>query len=125
MTFHTVNTLGACGFFDQQARHLGLIPAAIAAAGTTQGDAAAITATFITATGAANAGLKLPANPKQGDTWLVVNNDANTIKVYPPSGGAINAAADDAAVTIATELARLFVCYVGGSTPKYVSFVAA
>ncbi len=125
MTFATADTLNACGFFDQQAKELGFLRVEQAGAGSVQGDATLVLGKLVVATGASNTGFILPSSPKPGDSFIIVNNDANTIKVYPPSGGAINAVADNGAVTITTELARLFVCYVGGATPKYVSFVCA
>jgi hypothetical protein len=42
--------------------------------------------------------------------------------VFPPSGGAINAAAGDASVSIAVNITRLF---VRKSATRWVSFLAA
>ena len=125
MTFATADTLNACGFFDQQAKELGFLRVEQAGAGSAQNDATLVLGKLVVGTGGANTGFILPANPKPGDSFIIINNDANTIRVYPPSGGAINAGADNAHVTIATELGRLFVCYIGGATPKYVSFLCA
>lgn len=64
--------------------------ATIAAAGTTQGTATAITtANSIVTTVAAGAGVILPGATVvgAGDRLHVANHGANTLAVYPPSGG--------------------------------------
>jgi hypothetical protein len=60
----------------------------LAAAGTTQGTAAALTARTTKVTGATGTnGVMLPANPGWYAVW---NNAANPLKVYPPVGSQIS-----------------------------------
>lgn len=63
----------------------------LTAAGTVQGDALqlAATANKIT-TAAASTGAKLYAAPVAGDMQIVHNGGANSVTIYPGTGGAIN-----------------------------------
>lgn len=84
----------------------------IAGAGSTGADATAITAKITIVTGAdATVGAILPAG--DGDTpavYLVYSSAAtNALKVYPPSGGAINAGSTDAAFSLTARKPCLFV----------------
>lgn len=87
----------------------------VAATGSTQGDAAALAAGFNWVTAAdATKGVVLPT----GETGLVVtvkNDDtANAIlKVYPPTGGKINALSTNAAISMAAVTSATFYCYDG------------
>lgn len=65
------------------------VPTSVAAAGSTQTDATLIGAGFNRVTGAdGTKGVVLPAaNP--GESCIIVNDSASTLKVYPPSGAAI------------------------------------
>lgn len=89
--------------------------ATVAAAGSAQGDAAAI-ATGITWVTAADGtkGVKLPA-AAAGLVCFVKNDDtANAIlKVYPNTDDTINALSADAALSMAAKTACMFVCYDG------------
>jgi hypothetical protein len=70
----------------------------VSAAGTVQGDATALAAQLnVITTAGANTGVILPA---AGPIW-VRNSGANTLKVYPPVGGAINGLGVNAAATLA------------------------
>lgn len=61
----------------------------IAATGSTQTDAAAVTSDNCTVTAAdGTKGVRLPAG-QQGDSVIICNNSASTLKVYPPTGAAI------------------------------------
>lgn len=48
-----------------------------------------------------------------GRTVTVVNNGANTIKIFPPSGGNISGAGANTAVTQATTVNKTYYCYDG------------
>jgi hypothetical protein len=77
----------------------------VSAAGTVQGDATALSSTWnVVTTVASGAGVILPSS---GQVW-VRNSGANALKVYPPSGGAINALSTNAAATVAVGAAVLF-----------------
>lgn len=80
------------------------------AAGTTQGDAFEITKqTTVFGTVALNSGAVLPDAGDVGEAFLVHNGGANALSVYPPSGGKINAAATDAALSVAVGKSALLV----------------
>ena len=87
--------------------------ATVAAAGTIQGDAEAIT-TGITWVTAANAtkGVKLPT-AAAGLMCIVKNDDtANAaLKVYPNTSDTINALSTNVAISIAAKTACMFVAY--------------
>lgn len=91
---------------------------AVAAAGSAQGDATAITAgsgAIIHATGAdGTKGIKLPA-AAAGKKYYIKNADAANaiLKVYPATGDKINAGAADAALSMAAKTAAVFCCIDG------------
>ena len=87
----------------------------VAAAGSDQDGAGAITATggaVVIATGADNTkGVRLPAlsEVKTGQVYLILNNLSNkTLEVFPGTGDAINPASDNAGITIAAD--TIFLC---------------
>lgn len=84
--------------------------ATVAAAGTVQGDAAAIGAGFTLVTGSTNAGVLLPA-AVAGTICIIKNNVAGNMKVWPTTGDAINAIAANSAITMATLTSAVFVAY--------------
>ena len=84
--------------------------ATVAAAGTIQGDAAAIVEGFTLVTGSTNAGVKLPS-AVAGMQVIIKNNVGGNMKVWPSSSDAINAIAADSAFTMATLTSCLFVAY--------------
>ena len=76
----------------------GSLATSLSAAGTGTSDATVLTADWnVVGTVAANAGVRIGATGwHPGDTMVVVNQGANPLKVYPPSGGTINGdTADD------------------------------
>lgn len=88
------------------------IPSAtVAAAGSTQANAAAI-ATGFTLVSAADAtkGVKLPA-AAAGLVCIVKNNVNAVLKVWPSDADAINAIAADGAMSLAALTAAIFVAY--------------
>lgn len=80
-----------------------LVGTAAITAGTTQTQAGA---TLITAqasvvtTGNASDGVILPPSVP-GQVFVIRNASANALKLYPSSGGALNAASADASITLA------------------------
>jgi hypothetical protein len=60
----------------------------------------------------ASCGPTLPVGAA-GDTFFIGNNTANTINVWPPVGGVIQAGAVDAADTILTARSAIYVCLGG------------
>lgn len=96
----------------------------VAAAGTTQATAAAITADLtVFSTVAASAGAILPAPSAAGaDDFFVVNAGANALAVYPPVGHKINAGATNAAVSVPVGKSAHLV-YAGGV--QWIAVVSA
>ncbi len=88
----------------------GLGAQTVAAAGSDQAGAGAISATgggTVIATGADNTkGIRLPllSDCNVGQQFLIMNNLSNkTLEIYPGSGDAVNPASDNAAITIAAD----------------------
>lgn len=82
----------------------------ISAAGATQGTATLLadTVNVVTVVAAAADGVILPVTVA-GTGYYVYNDDsADTLNVYPPSGGEINRAGTDTAVTLASGVGALF-----------------
>lgn len=79
----------------------------ISAAGTTQGTATALTASFneIT-TVAAGQGVVLPS-PEAGEIMLIANQGANAMNVYPASGHSINNLTTNASISVASNSRKL------------------
>lgn len=86
----------------------------LAATGSAQGDAAQLpVAGFVLVTAAdGTKGVKLPA-AAAGRTVHVKNSAAAILKVYPPTGGVINALAANAAISLAASVPAIFTCYDG------------
>jgi len=77
--------------------------ATVTAAGSTQGDAQAITKTYnIITSASANQGVKLP-DAAAGLVINVYNTSGATIKVYPASGDTIDGGSADAPVDVVTD----------------------
>ena len=80
------------GFSAGQANALGGQVASVTAAGSTQTDAATITASINTVGSAdGTKGVILPTGAPGDEIWIF-NNSGSTLKVYPPSGSAISVA---------------------------------
>lgn len=97
----------------------GDVSATVTATGTTANDAASVSAVVTrVSTAAASTGVRLP--PAESGAMMFVRNDgANTLTVYPASGGTINGASSD---SIAAGKANL---YFGTSTTAWVSIDGA
>lgn len=97
----------------------------IAGAGTAQSGAAAIplwTNNVLATTASGQTAFVLPSDAEIGATYLVTNSSSTTALVFPPSGGAINAAAADASASVAQNLARTFTRL---SSTRWISFLTA
>ena len=74
---------------------------AVSAAGTTQGTATALTVDYnVITTAAASSGVVLPT-ATAGRRIVIVNKGANTLSIYPATGGTIDALSANAAIQIA------------------------
>lgn len=96
---------------------------ALAAAGTTQGTATVLTnAVNFLSSVAANTGVVLSPAATLGDSQLVYNGGANPVKVYPPSGAAINGLPANTAATVGTQTTCVFYC---GSATQWAAALSA
>jgi len=105
------------GFFAKTESGGGATQAStVAAAGSTQADAASLQVGFNLVTGAdGTKGAILPAGAP-GRVVYVKNADAANaiLKVYPPTGGTINALSANAAISMALKTAAVFICGADG-----------
>lgn len=99
-------------FAPAQASAMGGQPSTLAAAGTNQGTAAAITSSIVTVTGASGSNGVILPSAMPGDEVTVYSSAAtNALLVYPPSGAAINAASANAAYSQTAQTAHKFKCF--------------
>lgn len=121
MLGYKVMQQGANAFFVQAACMDAAV--GIAAAGTNQATATTLTnAVNFLSTVASGAGVILSPLATLGDSQLVYNGGANPVKVYPPSGAAINGLAANAPATIPVRTACEFWC---GSTTQWAAVLSA
>jgi hypothetical protein len=114
------------GFSAGQAAALGGGYTAITATGSTQGDAATLTASNCVVAGAdGTKGVVLNGNV--GDSVLVFNNSGSTLKVYPNSGAAISVGGTGlgSANAAFSQLTYKPVWYVKVSATQWISDVGA
>lgn len=98
-------------FSPEQAKNIGGQVSTLACAGSTQTDAAAITSSIVTVTGAdATKGVILPACQPGDSVKIYTSAATNALNVYPPSGAAINAASANAAYSQTAQTAHMFTC---------------
>lgn len=89
---------------------VGGVSAGLTATGSGQSDALTITTSNNQyTTVAASTGAILPSFAQPGDVIRVYNNGANTLSVYPPTGGAINNGSTNAAFSVAANKSAQFV----------------
>lgn len=111
-----VATLVGTGTPPSQAQAIvGFNDIGVTAAGTnSQANSYAIqySNTFVS-TAAANSGVRLPTGASPGDSFFIYNGGAQTMHIYPPTGGAINGGSTNAAYDIATLTAVKGCCISG------------
>ena len=95
----------------------------LGATGATQGAQPIENEIVAYATSTASCGPTLPSG-NVGDIYIIANNTANTINVWPPVGGYIQAAAVNAEDTILTNRSAYYVC-IGGLNYVHVQGAAA
>lgn len=119
----TANDIMKGGFSAGSAKAInGQVNSAVTAAGTTQSDATALTASInVVTTAAASSGVILLAC-EVGDSQEVLNLGANTLTVYPDSGARINQVAADGGVLLATNTAMIFRRF---SSTRWAGFLSA
>ncbi len=102
----------------QNARFVGGVSPAVAAAGSDQATATALTAAInvvTSATGTTADGVRLPGDYAEGDLLLIVNTTAVALDVFPASGKKINGASADAAKALAANMSGLYVSLGDGN----------
>ena len=83
----------------------------LTATGTLQSDAYEVTfAKNAFSTVASGTGAVLDSDAAPGDSQMIYNGGANVLRVYPPSGAAINNLAADSAILLPTATACEFFC---------------
>lgn len=96
------------------------INASVTAAGTTQGDATALTKTYnIVQTATSNQGVKLP-DCATGVRVTVFNSTANIIKIYPASSESIDDGSLNAPITLGVNKVKEF---VGVSATQWLTII--
>jgi hypothetical protein len=87
---------------------------ALVAAGTIQSDALLLSKDInILGTVASSTGVRLAAGAKPGYRVIVKNRGANTVNIWPATGGKINAGSANAAITAAAGAVVELVCITG------------
>lgn len=95
---------------------VGTVTNSVTATGSSQTDAYALgSSNTVFTTVAASTGAILPAASSPGDRVFVANLGANTLSVYPPTGGAINNIAANGAFSVATLKSASFMSRDGTS----------
>jgi len=90
--------------------------ATVAAAGSTLATATSMTPGFVLVTAAdATKGVVLSSSTVAGDVYIIKNNAAAILKVYPVSGGTINAGAASAALSVAANTSLILVAYTSAA----------
>lgn len=106
--------LAGLGMSAQLASYVGFEPEAVTAAGTATGTATVLRANagFINVTTAGSAdGIRFNDAWPLGRPVFIVNPNATTANIYPPTGGNINGGLTDGAITLAQNKVRLFIRY--------------
>ena len=81
----------------------------VAATGTTAADAAAIVPGVTLVSGADDAKGVIMQNGVPGDVYIIKVGDGADLKVYPPTGAAINALSASAAITVVDDVCFMLI----------------
>lgn len=102
---------------------LGQLTNFLTATGSVQTDALILPSDVaIFTTVASNTGCILPPSTDPADECMVTNHGANTLKVYPPSGGKIANGSANAAFSVAATKSAIFKSIDG---TNYAAFLSA
>lgn len=98
---------------EQQPAGLPQVPTTVAAAGSAQGNAAALSKGLNYVTGSdGTKGVILPV-AAAGERCEAINPTGSNMLVYPQAGGAINGGSANAALTVATKKSVILYCVDG------------
>jgi hypothetical protein len=101
---------------------MGIVTSGLTATGSDQAGALAITDDIsIVTTTAASTGVRLPAGTQPGDTYVIANHGANSLSVYPPTGGKIANGTGDAAKALAATKAGIYISIDGTNYAAVIS----
>ena len=100
----------------------GFVTLAQTASGSAQGGQTMPTDIVVYSTSTASNGPTLPSTAQSGDSYFIANNTANSINVWPPTGGAIGSGSANAALAIAAGKTGKFIS-IGGV--NWVAIVSA
>lgn len=122
-------TVVRCKLFSRVIRDLAhmygsgtLEQATIAAAGSAQGSAAALTALTNIITGASGSnGVILPAGAVNLQVTVINTSASNALLVYPDSGGTLNGGAANASASLAAKKGATYVCTANAGTSAWWS----
>ena len=94
-----------------QATATGILANTLTATGNSQGTALALPSDFnVFTTVAASTGTIMPSNCLPGDWFTIVNHGANTLSVYPPTGGKIANGSANAAFSVGANKTAQVIC---------------
>lgn len=102
----------------QNARFVGGINSAVAAAGDDQATATEVggAVNIVTsATGTTADGVRLPASRAEGELLMIINSTAVALDVFPPTDGAINGGTADTAKALAANMSGLYISMGDGN----------
>ena len=91
------------------------------ATGASQGALALPTDFVVYTTSTLNNGPTLPTTAGTGDSFVVVNNTANSINVWPPTGGAIGTGSANAALAVGAGKSAVFYALGNGNYAAVLS----
>jgi hypothetical protein len=100
----------------------GFVTTAQAATGASQGSLTLPTDIVVYSTSTASNGPTLPSTAQSGDSYFIANNTANSINVWPSTGGAIGSGSANAALAVPAGKTAKFIS-VGGV--NWVAIVSA
>lgn len=101
--------MAGVGVQPEHAKIINGTQATVAATGSSQSDAALLTASDVKVTGAdGTKGVILPSDAQVGDTFFVCNVAGSGLNVYPPSGESIAGESDNAAKTVSANTGNWF-----------------
>ena len=99
----------------------GFVTLAQTASGSAQGGQTMPTDIVVYSTSTVNYGPTLPSTAQTGDSYFVANNTANSMNVWPSTGGAIGSGSANAALAVPAGKAAKFVSVGGGNWFALVS----
>ena len=117
----TVNLMGSGSSGLNAEAITGIISLAQTATGASQGSLTLPSDIVVYSTSTASNGPTLPATAGSGDSYIVVNNTANSINVWPPVGFKIGTGSTNAALAVGAGKACKFYALGDGNYAALLS----